>query len=254
MSIDLNCDSGESFGVYRLGLDAEIIPLVTSVNIACGFHASDPVHMHQTVKLAKKYGAAVGAHPSYPDLVGFGRRPLQASPEEIKGDVIYQIGALQGFCRAEAISLQHVKAHGALYNDAAKDLEVAVAIAEAVKAIDPGLYLVCLSQSAMIEAAKRVGIRYVEEVFADRAYTAAGGLVSRKLAGAVIHDPQAVADRVVQMATEKTVTAIDGSVVALNPQTICLHGDTPGAVELAGRIRRALQAAGVTLRPFGAAL
>lgn len=252
MKIDLNCDSGESFGVYRLGRDEEIIPLVTSVNIACGFHASDPVNMHKTVKLAKKYGVAIGAHPSYPDLVGFGRRALAATPEEIKADVIYQIGALQGFCQAEGVRLQHVKAHGALYNVADKDIAVATAIAEAVKAVDPSLYMICLSQSAMIAAAKSVGVRYVEEAFADRAYTGEGNLVSRKLAGSVIHDAKLVVERVVKMVTEKMVIAIDGSSVTLNPQTICLHGDTPGAVELAAGIRQALLAAGVTLAAFGA--
>jgi UPF0271 protein len=251
MKIDLNCDTGEGFGVYRLGCDEEIIPLVTSVNIACGFHASDPVNMYNTVKLAKKYGVAVGVHPSYPDLTGFGRRALAATPEEVKADVIYQIGALKGFCLAEGVSLQHVKAHGALYNVADKDISVATAIAEAVKAVDPGLYMVCLSQSAMIEAAQKVGVRYVEEAFADRAYTREGNLVSRRLEGSVIHDPALVAQRVVRMVKEKAVTSIDGVEVALNAETICLHGDTPGAVAIARTIREALTAAGVKLQAFG---
>lgn len=251
MHIDLNCDMGESFGTYTLGYDGDAMPYVTSINVACGFHASDPSNMYKTVQLAKKYGIAVGAHPSFPDLVGFGRRVLAASPEEIKADVIYQIGALLGFCKAEGVAMQHVKPHGALYNVAEKDLTVATAIAEAVKAVDPGLYMLCLANSAMVEAAKTVGVKYVEESFADRAYTNAGNLVSRKQAGSVIHDVNVVADRVLMMVTDKKVISIDGAEVPIDAQTICVHGDTPGAVDMIKTIRSRLEAAGITLKAFG---
>lgn len=249
--IDLNCDMGESFGTYTLGYDSEAMPYVTSINVACGFHASDPSNMHKTVKLAKKYGVAVGAHPSYPDLVGFGRRVLAASPEEIKADVIYQIGALYGFCKAEGVEMQHVKPHGALYNVAEKDIVVATAIAEAIKAVDDSLYMLCLANSAMVEAAKNVGVKYVEEAFADRAYTNGGSLVSRKQAGSVIHDVNLVAERVLMMVTSKKIISIDGAEVPIDAQTICVHGDTPGAVDMIKTIRAKLDAEGITLKAFG---
>lgn len=251
MRIDLNCDMGESFGTYKLGFDDEVMPYVTSINVACGFHASDPVNMQKTVRLAKKYGVAVGAHPAFPDLVGFGRRVLAASLEEITADVMYQIGALWAFCQAEGVTMQHVKPHGALYNVAEKDAATAAAIAQAIKAVDPSLYMVCLANSAMVEGARQVGIPYVEEAFADRAYTAAGTLVSRKQAGAVIHDVNAVADRVLMMVKEKRVTSIDGAPVPITAATVCVHGDTPGAVEMVKAIRLKLDAAGVTLAAFG---
>lgn len=253
MRIDLNCDMGESFGTYTLGYDSEAMPFVTSVNVACGFHASDPANMYKTVKLAKQCGAAVGAHPAFPDLVGFGRRVIAASPEEIKADVIYQIGALMGFCKAEGVPMQHVKAHGALYNVAEKDIVTATAIAEAIKAVDPNLYMLCLANSCMVEAAKNVGIPYVEEAFADRGYTAQGTLVSRKLPGAVIHDVAAVADRVFMMVKEKKVIAVDGTEVPIHAQTVCVHGDTPGAVDMIKAIRAKLESTGVTLAAFGKA-
>ena len=253
MRIDLNCDMGESFGTYTLGYDSEAMPFVTSVNVACGFHASDPANMYKTVKLAKQCGAAIGAHPAFPDLVGFGRRVIAASPEEIKADVIYQIGALMGFCKAEGVPMQHVKAHGALYNVAEKDIVTATAIAEAIKAVDPSLYMLCLANSCMVEAAKNVGIPYVEEAFADRGYTAQGTLVSRKLPGAVIHDVAAVADRVFMMVKEKKVIAVDGTEVPIHAQTVCVHGDTPGAVDMIKAIRAKLESTGVTLAAFGKA-
>lgn len=251
MHIDLNCDMGESFGIYTLGYDSEAMPYVTSINVACGFHASDPSNMYKSVQLAKKYGIAVGAHPSFPDLVGFGRRVLAASPEEIKADVIYQIGALLGFCKAEGISMQHVKAHGALYNVAEKDIAAAVAIAEAIKAVDPNIYMLCLANSVMVEAAKKVGVKYVEEAFADRAYTSSGNLVPRKQAGSVIHDVDLVAERVLMMVKEKKVVSIEGADVPIQAQTICVHGDTPGAVDMIKAIRAKLDAAGVVLQAFG---
>jgi len=249
--IDLNCDMGESYGVYTLGFDQDAMPHVTSINVACGFHASDPVNMMKTVKLAKKYGVAVGAHPSFPDLVGFGRRVMAASLEEIKADVIYQIGALWGFCLAEGVKMQHVKVHGALYNVAEKDVAVATAIAEAIKVVDPGLYMLCLANSSMVTGAKNAGVKYVEEAFADRAYTAQGNLVSRKQEGAVIHDVDLVAERVLSMVKNGSVTAIDGTEVPINAQTICVHGDTPGAVAMIKKIREKLDQDGVTVKAFG---
>ena len=168
--IDLNCDMGESFGIYRLGYDEEAMPFITSANVACGFHASDPMTMKKTVQLAKKYGVAIGAHPSYPDLIGFGRRIMDISVEEIKADMLYQIGALWSFCHSEGVRMQHVKVHGALYNVAAKDITVATAIAETIKSIDSGLFMVCLSNSAMVDAAKATGTKYVEEICGSSVY------------------------------------------------------------------------------------
>jgi UPF0271 protein len=249
--IDLNCDMGESYGVYTLGFDQDAMPHVTSINVACGFHASDPVNMMKTVKLAKKYGVAVGAHPSFPDLVGFGRRVMAASLEEIKADVTYQIGALWAFCLAEGVKMQHVKVHGALYNVAEKDVAVATAIAEAIKAVDPGLYMLCLANSSMVTGAQNAGVKYVEEAFADRAYTAQGNLVSRKQEGAVIHDVDLVAKRVLSMVKTGSVTSIDGTEVPINAQTICVHGDTPGAVAMIKKIREKLDQDGVTVKAFG---
>lgn len=251
LRIDLNCDMGESFGDWTLGCDAEAAPYVTSINAACGFHASDPITMRRTVRLAKRHGVAVGAHPGFRDLVGFGRRAVAATAEEIEADVVYQIGALLGFCRSEGVSLQHVKAHGALYNLAEKDVTVASAIAEAIKAVDPSLYMLCLAGSVMVEAAKRTGLKYVEEAFADRAYTPEGNLVSRKLPGAVIHDVDEVAERVLLMVKEKKVLSIEGTEVPIAAQTVCVHGDTPGAVDMIKKIRARLEAAGVELRAFG---
>lgn len=251
MQIDLNCDMGEGFGMYTIGSDEQVMPFITSANIACGFHAGDPETMQKTVKMAKACGVAVGAHPSYPDLVGFGRRPMDASVVEVKADVIYQIGALAAFCKAEGVKLQHVKPHGALYNKAAVSSPIAIAIAEAIKAVDPDLYMVCLSNSEMVTAAKTVGIKYVEEVFADRAYTAEGKLVPRTQAGAVIHDPAEAAERVLKMVKERTVVAIDGTVVPLNAQTICVHGDTAEAIEMIRIIKTRLEQEKVELKPFG---
>ena len=251
MQIDLNCDMGEGFGVYTIGSDEQVMPFITSANIACGFHSADPETMWKTVKMAKACGVAVGAHPSYPDLVGFGRRPMDASAAEVKADVIYQIGALAAFCRAEGVKLQHVKPHGALYNKAAVNSSIAIAIAEAIKAVDPDLYMLCLSNSEMVTAAKAVGIKYVEEVFADRAYTAEGKLVPRTQAGAVIHDPVEAADRVLSMVKDRSVVAIDGTVVPLNAQTICVHGDTAEAIEMIRIIKNRLEQEGVRLKAFG---
>ena len=251
MMVDLNCDMGESFGVYRLGEDEAAMPLVTSINVACGFHASDPANIWQTIKLAKKYGLAVGAHPSFPDLVGFGRRVMVLSPEEIKADIIYQIGAINGFCAVEQVALQHVKVHGALYNLAEKDLVIAQAIAEGIKAVDEKLVMVCLAGSKMVEGAQKTGIRYVEEVFADRAYTNEGALVSRSRAGSVIHDVDEICVRAIRMIKEKKVMSIDGKDIDINAQTICVHGDTPGAVAIISALRSRLLQEGLQLEAFG---
>lgn len=251
MRIDLNCDMGESFGVYNLGYDEAAMPHVTSINVACGFHASDPSNMLKTIRQAKKYNLAVGAHPAFPDLVGFGRRVMAASAEEIYADVVYQIGALMAVCKAEGLTLQHVKAHGALYNMAEKDIKVATAIAQAIKSVDPELYMLCSCGSVMVKAAQEVGIKYVEEAFADRAYTEEGTLVPRSKQGAVIHDIQEVVGRVLDLVKTGKVRTINGSEIALNAQTVCVHGDTPGAVDMIREIRAKLEQEGVILSPFG---
>lgn len=249
--VDLNCDMGESFGTYKLGYDEEAMPYVTSINVACGFHASDPLNMLKTIELAKKFGVAVGAHPSYPDLVGFGRRNMDLTAEEIKADLFYQIGALDGICRIYGVKLQHVKVHGALYNTAGKNLKTAIAIAEAIKAYDPNLFMLCLANSMMVEAAKQVGTKYVEESFADRAYMSDGSLAPRNQKGAVIHDVAEVVERVLVMARDKTVKTIDGQEITLAAQTICVHGDTNGALEMIKSIRKKLEEAGLEFKAFG---
>jgi UPF0271 protein len=251
MQIDLNCDMGEGFGVYTIGSDEQVMPFITSANIACGFHAADPETIWKTVKMAKANNVAVGAHPSYPDLVGFGRRPMEVSPDEVMADVLYQIGALSAFCKREEVKLQHVKPHGALYNKAASNSAIALAIAEAIKAVDPDLYMVCLSNSEMVTAARTTGIRYVEEVFADRAYTREGKLVPRTQPGAVIHDPVEAAERVLSMVRDRSVIAIDGTPVPLTAQTICVHGDTAEAIEMIRCIRMRLEQEHVQLKAFG---
>lgn len=254
MPIDLNCDMGESFGIYCLGCDSEVIRHITSANLACGFHASDPLIMDSTVELCGRHGVAVGAHPGYPDLRGFGRRMLAASPREVRGDVLYQVGALAGIARTHGVGLQHVKPHGALYNTAAGDEAVARGVAEAVAAFDPGLILVTLAGPAgepFRRVGRELGLKVASEAFADRAYTPEGRLVPRGVEGAVLHDPGLVAERCASMAAEGRVTAIDGTPVELDAQTICVHGDTPSAVEMVRRIAAALAAQGVELLPMG---
>lgn len=251
MYVDLNCDMGESFGPYTLGLDEQVMPLITSANIACGFHAGDPQVLRRTVELAARCGAGIGAHVSFPDLAGFGRREMNCTPAEVENDVLYQIGAIAAFCRAAGVPLRHVKPHGALYNMAQKDQGLAEAICRAVAAFDRHLVIFAQPGSAMEQAGLAAGLKVAGEVFADRAYTAEGALASRKLPGAVIHDVAEVARRAVRMVTEGRVTAIDGTEVVLRSETICVHGDTPGAVDLVRRIRADLVAAGVTIRPAG---
>ncbi len=254
MHIDLNCDMGESFGSYCLGCDEEVIKYITSANLACGFHASDPLTMEQTTRLCLDNQVAVGAHPGYPDLRGFGRRNLDAGPDEVRSDVIYQIGALAGIARAAGIQLQHVKPHGALYNTAAVNPTTARAVAQAVADYDPGLILVTLAGpggTAFRQVAREMGLKVASEAFADRAYTAEGRLVPRGTQGAVLHEPELVAQRCVKMASEGVVETVDGGLVELQAQTICVHGDTPTAVELVKEVGQALFSSGVELKPMG---
>ena len=248
MQIDLNGDVGESFGAYEIGHDAALIPILTSVNIACGFHAGDPGVMRATVALAREHGTAVGAHPGFPDLVGFGRREMKATPREVEDLVAYQIGALAAIAAAQGVRLAHVKPHGALYNMAARDVDLAEAIARAIAAVDPSLALFGLPGSQSLEAAQRHKVRAVSEAFADRAYRRDGSLLPRNEPGAVIDDDQIVVTRAVAIARERMVIAADGTRVPLDVQTICVHGDTPGAAVLASRIRKALSDAGVQVR------
>jgi UPF0271 protein len=251
MRIDLNSDLGESFGPWPMGQDATLMESITSANIACGFHAGDPGVMRQTIALAKLKGVAIGAHPGFPDLVGFGRREIHAAPAEVEDFVLYQVSALAGMARAHGVALQHVKAHGALYNMACKDRALADAIARAVAAFDRALILFGLPNSELLRAGEAAGLPVAAEVFADRAYERDGSLVSRQKPGSVIHDEKTVVDRAVRMVKEKQVVAVDGSTIALQADTICLHGDTPGAADLARVIRRGLQSAGVKIAAFG---
>jgi UPF0271 protein len=230
-TMDINCDLGESFGVYKLGRDAEIMPYISSVNIACGFHAGDPRVMVQTVRLAKKNGVAVGAHPGYPDLVGFGRRDMAMLPEEVEAMLLYQIGALAGICRAEGVDLIHVKPHGALYNKAAQDLTLATVIAQTLHKFSEHLALVGLAGSRLIEAGVEVGLKVLSEGFADRVYELDGSLRSRNLRGAMLTDPGEVARHGVELAKNGVTAQKEGKTLHWDIQTICLHGDEPNAIE-----------------------
>lgn len=252
LKIDINCDMGESFGPWRMGEDGGVMPHITSANIACGAHAGDPGVMRRTVRLARAAGVAVGAHPGFADLQGFGRREMTVDPSEIEDSLIAQIGALAAIARAEGVALQHVKAHGALYNMAARDRALADAIARAIASVDPALIMFGLPGSPMIEAGRAAGLRVASEGFADRAYQPDGSLAPRSRPGAVIDDAAAVVTRAVRMACEGVVLTPEGAEVALRVDTICVHGDTPGAAELTRRIREALQAAGASVSPIGA--
>ena len=248
MKIDINCDMGESFGAYKLGLDEEIIRYITSANIACGYHAGDPLVMEKTISLAKNHGVSVGAHPGFPDLMGFGRRNIDATLTEIKGYVIYQIGALQAFAKAQGLKVEHVKPHGALYLMAVEDEKISEAIVEAIAGVDKDLIFVALAGSKgerMTKIGEKVGLRVAYEAFPDRAYTSEGTLVSRRQPGAVINDPDVVAQRALMMAKEGKVVAIDGTEIPFRPETLCVHGDTPGAVNLVKIIKQILTEAGV---------
>ncbi len=250
LKVDLNSDLGESFGVYRIGMDAEILGFVTSANVACGFHAGEPMIMEETVRLAKEAGAAVGAHPGFPDLAGFGRRNMACTPQEVKAYVKYQLGALLAFTRAAGIPLQHCKAHGALYNMAAKDKALAAAVAEAVADVDRSIILLGLAGSTMIEAGREAGLRVASEVFADRAYQADGSLVPRKLSGAVIHDTEEAIARTVRMVKEGAVTAITGETVPIAADSVCVHGDNPSALAFVKSIRERLEVEGIAVVPL----
>jgi 5-oxoprolinase (ATP-hydrolysing) subunit A len=253
-TIDINCDMGESFGRYSLGMDAEVIPYISSANVACGFHAGDPVVLDRTVRMAVAHGVGVGAHPGFPDLLGFGRRNMDCTPEEIRNYLIYQIGAVQAFCTVHGTRLRHVKPHGSLYNMAARSRELARTIAEAVAGVDPRLLLVVLAgrdAEEMRKMAGEAGVKVVFEAFPDRAYTVEGALVSRLKPNALVKDPQEAAERALRMAEEGVVLAEDGSSVPLEVDTLCVHGDTPGAVDLVRTIRGLLEDRGVTILPMG---
>lgn len=252
MRIDLNCDMGESFGRYTLGDDAAMLDVVSSANVACGLHAGDPLVMQATVALAARKGVAVGAHPGYPDLQGFGRRAMALTPTEIEASVLYQIGALAGFARAVGVPLVHVKPHGALYNVAARDQIVAEAIVRAVAAFDPNLIVVTLPDSVLARAARTVGLRVACEGFADRAYCEDGSLVPRSATGAVIHDPALATARAIRMVVHGEVETITGEVIPLHIDTLCIHGDTPGAVAIAAMLREVLETTGVVVAPLDA--
>lgn len=248
--VDLNSDLGESFGAYTMGMDEAVIAHVSSANVACGYHASDPLVMDKTVAACKAAGVAVGAHPGFPDLQGFGRRNMACTPKEVKAYVQYQLGAILAFTAAHGIKLQHCKPHGALYNMAAKDEALAMAIAEAVASVDKDIILMGGSGSKMLEAGRKLGLRVASEVFADRAYQADGSLVPRSKPGAVIHDKDEAIARTIKMVKEGKVIAITGEEVPLEAHSICVHGDNPSAVEFVKNIRERLQAEGVAIAPL----
>lgn len=247
--VDLNCDLGESFGAYTIGLDSQVIPYLSSVNIACGAHAGDPAVMRKTVEMALASNVSIGAHPGYPDLQGFGRRSLAMSPDDVYASVLYQIGALSAFVQAAGGKLRHVKPHGALYNNAAKDVALAQAIAQAVKDFDPNLTLVGLAFSKSIDAAQSLGLATASEFFADRAYQDNGSLVLRGLPGAVIVNEDAAIARTLKAVTEGVVETETGALISVQADTICIHGDNPSAVAFAGKIRHALEEAHIEVRP-----
>lgn len=247
-TIDLNCDMGESYGAWTMGDDRTLMPLVSSANIACGFHAGDPSTLRATVALAARHGVAVGAHFSLPDLQGFGRREMKVSAQECYDLVLYQAGAVEAFARAAGMRLHHVKAHGALYNMAAQDAELAEAIARAVKDLGGGVMLYALAGSAMIDAAARLGVRAVAEVFADRSYRPDGTLAPRSEANALVTDEAAAVAQALMMVEQGRVRALSGAEVAVEAGTLCLHGDQPNAVRFARALRQTFAARGIEVR------
>lgn len=249
-TIDLNSDLGESFGAWSMGDDAAMLDVVTSANVACGFHAGDPAGILRTLKAAAAKNVTIGAHVAYPDKVGFGRRNMDVASDELTADVIYQIGALQGLAKAAGTCVRYVKPHGALYNTIAHDRRQALAVIEAIRAIDANLILVALAGSSLIELARNEGLQCIAEAFADRAYTPQGTLVSRREPGAVLHDPKLVAQRMLRLVEDGTVEAIDGSLTRIQADSICVHGDSPAAVEMARELRRVLEQANMSLQPF----
>ena len=250
VTVDLNSDLGESFGRWQLGDDAALLEVVTSANVACGFHAGDPRTLRRTCEQAAAQGVAIGAQVGYPDLAGFGRRFLDVEPEDLTADVLYQIGALEALARVAGSRVTYVKPHGALYNTVVHHEEQAAAVVQAVLEYGGGLAVLGLPQSVLLRRAAAAGLRTVTEAFADRAYTPVGTLVSRREPGAVLHDPDEVARRVVRLVTEAEVVAVDGSVVAVDAASVCVHGDSPGAVTMARAVRAALDAAGVAIAAF----
>lgn len=252
-TIDLNSDLGESFGQWRMGDDAAMLDIVTSANVACGFHAGDPAGILRTLKAAKAKGVTIGAHVAYPDLVGFGRRNMDVASDELTADVIYQIGALQALAHAAGTQVRYVKPHGALYNTIAHDKRQALAVIEAIRAVDPNLVLVALAGSSLIELARNEGLTCIAEAFADRAYTPQGTLVSRREAGAVLHNAEQVAQRMLRLVESGTVEAIDGSITRIEAESICVHGDSPGAIQMAREVRQLLEQSGVSLQAFAGA-
>lgn len=249
-SIDLNADLGEGFGPWQLGQDAEVLGLVTSASIACGFHAGDPRIMRASVATAVSRGVAIGAHPGYPDLMGFGRRELGASPEEIHADVLYQVGALQAIARAAGSAVRYVKPHGALYNRAARDHAIAGAIAAAVREADPDLWLLGLAGSALVSAGTAAGLRVAAEAFLDRNYEADGTLTPRSHPAAVLTEPEACAERAMRLITMGRVPARDGTELAIRADSLCAHGDGPTAAALLRLVRQRCMAAGIACQPF----
>jgi UPF0271 protein len=249
-AIDLNSDLGESYGAWAMGDDEAMLSIVSSANVACGFHAGDPLGILKTVKAAAEKGVSIGAHVSYPDRVGFGRRDMDVTSAELTADVIYQIGAIKGVAAAAGVTVGYVKPHGALYNRIAHDPKQGQAVIDGIKAIDPNLVLMGLAGAPILALAQKSGLKTVAEAFADRAYTSGGELVSRREAGSVLHDPDLIARRMLQLAREGTLAAIDGSTIKVDAQSICVHGDSPGAVAIAREIRRAFETDGIAVRSF----
>ncbi|WP_313118106.1 LamB/YcsF family protein [Ectopseudomonas guguanensis] len=249
-TIDLNSDLGESFGQWCMGDDAAMLDIVTSANVACGFHAGDPAGILRTLRAAAAKGVTIGAHVAYPDLVGFGRRNMDIASDELTADVIYQIGALQALAHAAGTSVRYVKPHGALYNTIAHDTRQALAVIEAIRAVDPNLVLVALAGSPLIELARGEGLTCIAEAFADRAYTPQGTLVSRREPGAVLHDAAQVAQRMLRLVQTGEIEAIDGSVTRIEADSICVHGDSPGAIQMAREVRQLLERSDVSLQAF----
>ncbi len=252
VAIDLNADIGESYASYKMGMDEEIVKHITSANIACGFHAGDPDWMAQTVTLAEKHGVSIGAHPAYPDLAGFGRRDMALTPDEVAHAITYQVGALTAFTKGK--KLEHVKPHGALYNKAVGDKDVAAAIVRAIRKIDEDLIHVVLANSVWEDVARNENARVARECYADRAVTPEGTLVSRSQPGSVIHDIDEVTSRSLRLAAEGKVTASDGNDIDFAADTICLHGDTPGAVQMAASVRSTFESNGIEVKPLASIL
>lgn len=253
MNIDINSDLGESFGAWAMGDDSAMLDIVSSANVACGFHAGDPAGILKTLRAAAERGVAIGAHVGYRDLAGFGRRNMDPTSDELIGDVIYQIGALQGLAKAAGTSVTYVKPHGALYNTIAIDRRQAKDVIDAILAIDPSLVLMALAGSQLVEQARAAGLTVVAEAFADRAYTPEGNLVSRREKGSVLHDPDLIAARMVHMVKEGVIEAIDGTLTKVDAQSICVHGDSPGAVAMAKRLREVFEQSGLSIRAFAGA-